>query len=240
MAKKMRRFNGEEGSEIEFESKTGRNENISDDTRARARKFVEDKEETKVAPKAAKSSTPTPKASTPAPAPKAEAKPKPETKEEYTGRMEDLTKKQALEKVEPENYVPGAGMLKGVLKNIASRGAKSAAKSSAPALEAPIPRLSGPTSKAEIPRLPAPKAESLTTAEKKELTGLRSRIRKNDDKEISVRARALKEIGKENDTASKNVRARADKALEGMKFGGSVKSASSRADGCAIRGKTRA
>jgi hypothetical protein len=31
-----------------------------------------------------------------------------------------------------------------------------------------------------------------------------------------------------------------EKAAEGMKSGGKVKSASARADGCAIRGKTRA
>lgn len=226
----MKRFNGEEGSEIEFESKTGRNENISDDTRARARKFVEDKEEAKVAPKAAKSSTPTPKpAPVSAPAPKAEAKPKPETKEEYTTRMEGLTKKQALEKVEPENYVPGAGMLKGVLKNIASRGAKSAAKEGT---EAGVKQIANNPTK----RIGLDKDTYKSATEKAREARANARMNKmyqeNYDAGPAGRARAS---GAPYDYVPKQGELRSD-----FKKGGKIKSASSRADGCAVRGKTRA
>jgi hypothetical protein len=221
MKKKMKRFNGEEGSEIELESKTGRNENIGDDTRARARKFVEDKEEAKVAPKAAKSSTPTSKASIPAPAPKAETKPKSETKEENTARMEDLTKKQALERVEPENYIPGAGMLKGVLKNIASRGAKSAAKETA---ETSVKQLTNNPKRAVVEKAREARAN----------TRMNKMRQENADAGPPGRARAS---GSTNDMGGtfKEYEIRPD-----FKKGGSVKSASSRADGCAVRGKTRA
>lgn len=254
MKKKMRRF--DEGG---FLTKEGKNEAIDDDTRARARKFVEDAEESPAPKATAKSSSssskpapkaeskPAPKAeSKPAPKAETESKPKPETKEEYTERMEGLTKKQALEKVEPENYVPGPGMLRNLLKsgtkaalNTIERKALPSPKSSAPQLSGPTPRLSGPSGAAETPKLPAPKAESLTAAEKKEVSGMKSRVRKNDDAETAVRARAAIARGKDNDAASKSVRERASKL--GMKAGGAVRmSASKRADGCAIRGKTRA
>jgi hypothetical protein len=46
-------------------------------------------------------------------------------------RMDSLVKKQALERVEPENYIPGAGLLKGMLKQAVSMGAKRTAKEAA-------------------------------------------------------------------------------------------------------------
>jgi hypothetical protein len=237
MAKKMRRFNGEEGSEIEFESKTGRNENIGDDTRARAKKFVEDKEEAKVAQKAAKSSTPTPKASTPAsapkaeskpaaptPAPKAEAKPKPETKEENTARMEDLTKKQALERVEPENYIPGAGMLKAGLKAIVGAGARKAG----------VKQLANnPTKKIGLDK-DTYKSATEKAREARANVRMNKMRQENADAGPPGRARAS---GSTNDMGGTfNAR----ELRSDYKKGGSIKSASSRADGCAVRGKTRA
>jgi hypothetical protein len=84
----------------------------------------------------------------------------------------------------------------------------------------------------------------------------KSRVAKNDAAETAVRTRANKvqseandiaeakvrlRAAKVNDGASKSVRARAKKVMDGMKSGGTVRSsASRRADGCAIRGKTRA
>ena len=47
MAKKMKRYNGEDESEVKFETKTGKNEAIGEDTRARAMKFLENATETK-------------------------------------------------------------------------------------------------------------------------------------------------------------------------------------------------
>jgi hypothetical protein len=193
MKKKMRRFN--EGGELDFETKQGENEAISKDPsiRERARKFVEDKEES-IKPKAtSKASTPTVKAS------KAETKSesKAETAEENKERMEGLTKKQALEKVEPENYVPGPGMLKGMFKNAVRAGEKEVARTV--------------TTKAGKD-IPVKQSKPDFSGEAKEGMGVKS-VKNKSGKEIPVTR---------------------------MKSGGSVSSASKRADGCAIRGKTRA
>lgn len=227
MKRKMRRF--ADGGVTE-----GENPNIDDDVRSRAMKFVEDASEesrdigkpvTRLASKSTSSVS------------KTVAPPKMDMEAEK-GRMEDLVKKQALERVEPEDYMPGTGLLKGLLKRglkTVGRDALTAPKRDLPELTSPTPRLPAPT-----PRLSAPKAETLTAMEKKEVSGMKSRVRKNDDAETAVRARAAVARGKDNDAASKSVRTRAKKALEGMKKGGSVSSASRRADGCAVRGKTRA
>jgi|688.fasta_scaffold29951_2 hypothetical protein len=209
MKKKMRRF--EEGG---FLTKQGKNENISDETRERARKFVEDKEEN-IKPKAtSRASTPTVKSSSTAPktAPKAESKPTPkaETAEENKERMEGLTKKQALEKVEPEGYIPGPGMLKNVLK----RGLKSV----------------------EQKLLPYnPKKATVEKAREARANARMNKMREeNADAGPPGRARAS---GPTNDMGGtfKEYEIRSD-----FKKGGKVSSASKRADGCAIRGKTRA
>ena len=54
MAKKIKRYNGEDESEVKFETKSGKNESIGDDVRARAMKFLEKSDEAKkeVTPKA--------------------------------------------------------------------------------------------------------------------------------------------------------------------------------------------
>jgi len=68
--KKMKRYNGEEDSLVEFETKTGKNEAIGDDVRERAMKFISEggKKDEAPAPKAA------PKVSAPKAAPKSEPK----------------------------------------------------------------------------------------------------------------------------------------------------------------------
>jgi len=258
--RKMRKF-----ADGGFATAEGENKNISDDIRARAMRSVmpddspagtstygeqNDMPETKSITKTTVSKT-APKSSWDDDS-KIPAMPdsprKVETPAENKARMEGLLKKQGLERVEPENYVPGPGLLRNILKNTGKaalntieRKALPSPKSSVPQLNAPTPRLSAPKGSAETPRLPAPKAEVLTAAEKKEVSGMKSRINKNDDAETVVRARAAIARSKDNDKASKSVRARANKALEGMKKGGVVRSsASRRADGCAIRGKTRA
>jgi len=122
-----------------------------------------------------------------------------ETAAENKARMEGLTKKQALINVSPEDYVPGAGMLKGALKSVVNNAAKNKLKSySAEELAKMTPKMIG---------------------------------REN----LKLGSEPLK-IGREP-------------LKLGMKKGGVVKaksvsvkssSASKRADGCAIRGKTRA
>jgi hypothetical protein len=193
MKKKMRKFAG--GGELDFETKQGENEAISKDPsiRERARKFVEDKEES-IKPKAtSKTSTPTVKAS------KAEPKsePKSETAEEHKERMDKRIKEQGIERVEPENYVPGPGMLKGMLKSAARAGEKEVARTV--------------TTKAGKD-VPVKQSKPDFSGEAKEGMGVKS-IKNKSGKEIPVTR---------------------------MKSGGKVSSASKRADGCAIRGKTRA
>lgn len=240
MKKKTRRF--DEGG---FLTKEGKNENIDDDTRARARKFVEDGEESP-APKAeskpaAKSSSsapskPAPKAEPTKVETKAESKPKAETADEYKERMEGLTKKQALEKVEPEDYVPGPGLLKNLLK----RGGKEVVKT------------------IERKALPAPKPsiKQIENNATKRIGLDKDTYKSATEKAREARANArMNRMREENADAGAPGRARASGSTNDMggtfnayelrpdfKRGGSVKakSASKRADGCAIRGKTRA
>jgi hypothetical protein len=118
-------------------------------------------------------------------------KPTPETPEEYKKRMQGLEKKQALIDVAPEDYVPGVGMVKGLIK----RGIKS---------------LAG-------------KGLRTYTAEEME-----SMVPKLGREPLKLGREPLKLGMKKGGSVKK------------MSSGGKVKSASSRADGCAIRGKTRA
>ena len=114
--------------------------------------------------------------------------PMPESPAENKARMEGLIKKQALERVEPENYVPGPGMLKGMLKSVVNKGLKTY---TAKEIADMAPKMIG--------------RESLKLGREPLKLG-------------------MKKGG----------------AVKKMSSGGKVKSASSRADGCAVRGKTRA
>jgi hypothetical protein len=107
-----------------------------------------------------------------------------ETPAENKARMESLTKKQALIDVAPEDYMPGIGMVKGLIKKGAKKLLSRDMKTYTPAeMESMVPKLGR-----DVPRLGMKKGGS----------------------------------------------------VKKMSSGGKVKSASSRADGCAVRGKTRA
>lgn len=112
--------------------------------------------------------------------PKAAPKPVTETPEEYKARMEGLVKKQGLERVEPEDYIPNPV---GLVKNLVKRGLKTY----------------------------TPEAMKLLSREP-----------------LKLGREMPKLTMKKGGTVKK------------MSTGGKVKSASSRADGCAVRGKTRA
>ena len=215
-----------------FETKEGENEMISKipGIRERAKKFVESggKEESKPAPKA----TLAPKAM-PKPAAKAEPKNTPALplSAEEKARMEKIGKKQALENVSPEDYVTPGGILKAGLKAITNRGLKTMSRE---AFEAAAPKLTGPKPTSTL-SLPAPidknaaiiKARADRAAMRNE-----SMRQQNQDAGPAGRARAT---GAPYDYVPAAGDLRPD-----FKSGGKVKSASSRADGCAIRGKTRA
>jgi len=214
-----------------FETKEGKNPNISDETREKAKKYVESggKEESKPTPKA----TPKPAAKA---EPKAEPKatPAPAMPAEEKARMEGLTKKQALENVSPEDYVTPGGILKAGLKAIVKssgeKGLKTITRAALPGPKAPsaVPALPSPT-----PKLPYDKNAAIVKARADRAAMRNESMRQqNQDAGPAGRARAT---GAPYDYVPAAGELRPD-----FKSGGKVKSASRRADGCAIRGKTRA
>lgn len=173
----MRKF-----AEGGYETAEGENENISEDTRSKAKKFIEEgspEQDTGAKPVTVtktKTSVTT-------------SKPKEESSDEHKDRMEKRVKEQALERVEPENYLPGTGLLKGLLKSATRTITNRAGK-----------------------EIPVKQGKPDFSGEAKEGMGVKS-VKNKSGKEIPVTR---------------------------MKSGGSVSSASRRADGCCIRGKTRA
>jgi hypothetical protein len=172
--------------------------------------------------------------------PKKAVGPTPESPEEYKTRMESLVKKQGLERVEPENYVPGPGLLKGMLKSVVNKGIKTIGREALPA-PSTVKMLEDKATK----MLPYDKAGSLAAkraarAESRDIDMKMGNARNYGiDPSKPGSASALdalrKDIGAGEFTMKKGGKVKAYKA------GGTVKSsASKRADGCAIRGKTRA
>ena len=237
MKRKMRKF-----ADGGFSTAEGENKNISDDIRARALRSVmpddspagttgygeqNDLPETKTVTKTTVSKTP------------AKPTPKGESADEYKTRMESLVKKQALERVEPENYIPGTGLL----KNIVKRGLKTITRDALPAPSA-VKQLENKATK----MLSYDKAGDLASkraarATARDVEMKRSNARNYgldpDDLSTSTLESLRKNIGAGEFTMKKGGKV---KAKATYKSGGSVKSssASRRADGCALRGKTRA
>jgi hypothetical protein len=215
MKRKTRKF-----ADGGFSTAEGENKNISDDIRARALRSVmpddspagttgygeqNDLPETKTITKTTVSKTP--------------AKPKGESADEYKTRMESLVEKQALKRVEPENYIPGTGLLKNLLK----RGLKTIG---------PAKQLENNATK----MLPYNKAGAM--AKKR---GERAVARDVEMKRGNARNYGIDPDAPGSASALESLRRNIGSGEFAMKKGGSVKtSASKRADGCAIRGKTRA
>lgn len=234
--RKIRKF-----AEGGFETAEGSNKNISDDIRARALRSVaaddspagtstygeqNDLPETKTVTKTTVSKTP------------AKPTPKGESADEYKTRMESLVKKQALERVEPEDYVPGTGLLKGMLK----RGLKTLSGGSAK-------QLSGP---AATKMLENKSTKMLSYDKAGDLAA--KRTARAEARDVEMKRGNARNYGLDPDDLSQSTLDSLRKNIGGGKFtmkkggkvsayksGGSVKSsASRRADGCAVRGKTRA
>jgi hypothetical protein len=227
----------------------GRNEgaSIDDEVRSNAMKFVEDASEESrdigapVTRSAAKSSS---KVSQTVAPPKADVP--------YSKPAGDyVNPEKGLEKVYPEQMIGGGAgkLLQMAGKNLSTKLA--------------VNRAANRIDKNDVAEIAVRNRAANIRGDANDAasTAVRTRANKlqneaNDTAEIAVRSRANKmqneandikeaklrmRASKANDEASKNVRARANKALEGMKAGGSVRSsASRRADGCAIRGRTRA
>jgi hypothetical protein len=174
-------------------------------------------------------------------APKATPKPASESPEEYKARMEGLVKKQALERVEPENYVLPGGILKAGLKAITSRGLKTYTPEAIKQIgNQSVKRLENNATK----MLPYDKAGSLA-AKRAERAAMRDVEMKRGnarnygiDPDVPGSASALDALRK--DIGGGAFAMKKGGKVKSYKSGGSVSSASKRADGCAIRGKTRA
>jgi hypothetical protein len=232
MKRKMRKF-----ADGGYATAEGENKNISDDIRARALRSVmpddspagttgygeqNDLPETKTVTKTTVSKTP---AKTVAPTMPAEEK----------ARMETLVKKQALTPVRPEEMLIGGGGLKVLQaagKKLASKIAAGRTKTYTQAeIDAMTPKLPAPTPKLSYDKAGAmakkrsERAEARTDAMRKENAGRYGVTDFSAPGFGSLRDKMMKKGGK----------------VASYKSGGSVKSsASKRADGCAIRGKTRA
>jgi hypothetical protein len=175
-------------------------------------------------------------------APKKVIGPTPESPEEYKSRMEGLVKKQGIERVEPENYIPGAGLLKGMLKSVVSKGLKTYTPEAMKQIgNQSVRQLENNATR----MLPYDKAASLAAKRAARAESRDIDMKMGNAKNYGIdpskpgSASALdalrKDIGAGEFTMKKGGKVKSYKA------GGTVKSsASKRADGCAIRGKTRA
>ena len=211
---------------------------IDEDTRSRAMKYVEGASEESrdigapVTRAASKSTSSVSKTVAPPTKPTVDM-------DAEKARMDSLVKKQALERVNPEDYIPGAGMLKPMLKKVVEMGAKRTAKEAAEGVA------KNATRKAEEGFNPSEALDALKP----------TRTVKVKDKEIPVKQgkpnlgkstegmgvkEATNKSGKKIPVKRSNAGMADDGGSGAFKRGGKVSSASRRADGCAIRGKTRA
>jgi hypothetical protein len=211
MKRKMRKF-----ADGGFSTSEGENKMIDDDVRSRAMKFVEDASEESrdigapVTRSAAKSSS---KVSQTVSPPKASAPAMPAEEKE---RMESLVKKQALTPVRPEEIIIGGGGVK-ALQVAGTKLASKIAADRAAKLAAQT-AVKKQARRSEEGFDPSEALEAL----KPKATKLKTKPKTKTEK---MRDQAYSDVG-----------------ASGMfKSGGSVRSsASRRADGCAVRGKTRA
>jgi hypothetical protein len=183
-------------------------------------------------------------------APKKPAGPTPETPEEYKARMEGLVKKQALERVSPETALIGGGGLK--LLQTAGRNLASKIAGNRGLNEYVVPKLAGPKTPAlpsPTPKLTYDKAGAMSKKRADRAAARDVEMKRGNAKNYGIdpdapgSASALdslrRNIGDGEFAMRKGGTVKA-KAKTTYKSGGSVSSASKRADGCAIRGKTRA
>ena len=194
-------------------------------------------------------------ARTPARTAKPAAKPSaPAMPAEEKERIANIGKKQALERVTPEEMLIGGGGLKLLQtagRNLASKIAKNRGLN-----DYVVPKLTGPSASSKTPALPSPtprlpydKAGAMSKkradrAEARDVEMKRGNAKNYGiDPDAPGSASALdslrRNIGDGEFAMRKGGKVKA-KAKTTYKSGGSVSSASKRADGCAIRGKTRA
>jgi len=155
-------------------------------------------------------------------------------------RMEDLTKKQALVPVHPEDYINPAGFLKGMFKQVVKSGVKRAEK------EAAEGAAKNATRRAEEGFNPSEALDALKPTRNVSLKGKDIPVKQGKPNfGNSAEGKGVKEATNKSGKkipVKRQTEEMIDDGGSGMfKRGGSVRSsASRRADGCAIRGKTRA
>jgi hypothetical protein len=215
MKKKLRKFGAGGYSTVDPENPVP---SINEDTRSRAMKYVEGaSEESRDIGKP--TSTPSVKSSPVASKPAAPVTPKVDMEAERA-RMEKLTKSQALESVHPEDYIPGAGLLKPMLKKVVEMGVKRTAKEAAEKTAETAAK--NVARKAEEGFNPTEALEKLNPTKVHNVGG-----KKIPQKRTSKKTNSAEGMVDDGGSGA-------------FKRGGSVRSsASRRADGCAIRGKTR-
>jgi hypothetical protein len=196
MKKKMKRY--EEGGDVEFETKQGKNENIGDDVRARAMAAMEKGSSSEPAVPKKTAAKLTPKAE--APTPKEEPKAAP---------------KSSAFKDSPTAFKDSSSAFKG-------------SSASAAAKEEPKER--------SLPRGQAKANEGVSSFIKKSMDQIGQEGRDQEARYKATQAK-MKESGENLSPRMKA--AMASEKSKGMKAGGSVSSASRRADGIATKGKTR-
>ena len=235
MRKKLRKFSNGGYSTVDPENPVP---SINEDTRSKAMKYVEGASEESrdigapVTRAASKSTSSVSKTVAPP------TKPAVDMEAERT-RMEKLTKSQALEPVHPEDYINPSGLLKPMLKKVIGMGVKRAETAAANTAAKNVAR------KSEEGFNPSEAMDALKP----------TRTVKIKDKEIPVKqgkpnfGKSTEGMGAKEVTTKSGKKIPVKRQKEEMvddggsgafKRGGSVSSASRRADGCAIRGKTRA
>jgi hypothetical protein len=231
MKKKLRKFSEGGYSTVDSENPVP---SIDEDTRSKAMKFVENASEESrdlgapVTRAASKSTSSISKTVAP---PKADAP--------YSKPAGDyVNPEKGLERVEPENFTP-AGLLKGVFKKVVSMGAKRAEKAAAESAAKNVTR------RAEEGLSPSEALEKLKPTRNVSIKGKDIPV-KQDKPNLggSTEGMGVKEVTNKSGRkipVKRETSGMADDGGSGMfKRGGKVSSASRRADGCAIRGKTRA
>ena len=227
LMKKPRRF--EAGGEVD-DDRTSKDQDIGDDVRARARKFLEtgkkDEEAEAEAPKAKAKVKSAAKESKPAP-----------TTNKDVERLRESDK--PLENVNPEDYLPGGGAL-ALLRKGASSLAKRAAKDITPS---PKQITEGPK-KLDYDRVVANR-RSEEGVSPSEALSRREAVNKAEKEATPKRSDTAKEAIKAKSDRTESSGAmkgdfKTNEIRKGFKAGGKVSSASKRADGCVLRGKTRA
>jgi hypothetical protein len=236
MMKKTRRF--DEGGEID-DTRTSKDQDIGDDVRARARRFLETgkKDEEAETPKAKSSSKP--KAAAPKAASSSSSSSDDEKVEGSTSYNEGRSSK-----VTTYRDRPFTERLKREAKDAATE-IGTRIKDTSPADAASIAASVLPVGRALQMAGRVAKGRSAEGVSPSEALSRREAANRAEKEATAKRSDTAKEAikAKSDRTESSGAMPGSFKTSEirkGFKAGGKVKSASARADGCAIRGKTRA